>query len=78
MMKKYEYVLFNNYDYRENYDSAREWLFATRQDDFEWETEDDVPEKMVLDEMSFLQESEWDYFKSKCDRNEQEGNLEHF
>ena len=65
-MKKYEYVLYNNYDFNENYDSAREWLFATRQDDFDWETEDDVPEKMILGEMSFLQESEWDYFKSKC------------
>ena len=66
-MKKYEYVLFNNYDYCENYDSAREWLFATRQDDFDWETEDDVPEKMILDEMSFLEESEWAYFRSKCE-----------
>ena len=66
-MKKYEYVLYNNYDYSENYDSAREWLFATRQDDFNWETEDDVPEKMILDEMSFLEESEWAYFKSKCE-----------
>ncbi len=66
-MKKYEYVLYNNYDFSENYDSAREWLFATRQDDFDWETEDDVPEKMILDEMSFLEESEWAYFKSKCE-----------
>ena len=66
-MKKYEYVLYNNYDFSENYASAREWLFATRQDDFDWETEDDVPEKMILDEMSFLEESEWAYFKSKCE-----------
>jgi hypothetical protein len=66
-MKKYEYVLFNNYDYCENHDSAREWLFATRQDDFDWEMEDDVPEKMILDEMSFLEDSEWAYFKSKCE-----------
>ena len=66
-MKKYEYVLYNNYDYSENYNSAREWLFATRQDDFDWETEDDVPEKMILDEMSFLEDSEWAYFKSKCE-----------
>ncbi len=66
-MKKHEYVLYNNYDYSENYDSAREWLFATRQDDFDWKTEDDVPEKMILDEMSFLEESEWAYFKSKCE-----------
>ena len=66
-MKKYEYVLYNNYDFSENYASAREWLFATRQDDFDWETEDDVPEKMILDEMSFLEESEWTYFKSKCE-----------
>ena len=66
-MKKYEYVLYNNYDYSENYASAREWLFTTRQDDFDWETEDDVPEKMILDEMSFLEESEWAYFRSKCE-----------
>lgn len=66
-MKKYEYVLYNNYDFSENYASAREWLFATRQDDFDWETEDDVPEKMILDEMSFLEESEWAYFRSKCE-----------
>ena len=65
-MKKYEYVLYNNYDYSENYASAREWLFTTRQDDFDWETEDDVPEKMILEEMSFLEESEWAYFRSKC------------
>ena len=66
-MKKQEYVLFNNYDYSENYASAREWLFASRQDDFDWETENDVPEKMILDEMSFLEDSEWAYFKSKCE-----------
>ena len=66
-MKKYEYVLYNNYDYSENYASAREWLFAARQDDFDWETENDVLEKMILDEMSFLEESEWTYFKSKCE-----------
>ena len=66
-MKNYEYVLYNNYDFSENYASAREWLFATRQDDFNWETEDDVPEKMILDEISFLEESEWAYFRSKCE-----------
>ena len=66
-MKNYEYVLYNNYDFSENYASAREWLFTTRQDDFDWETEDDVPEKMILDEMSFLEESEWAYFRSKCE-----------
>lgn len=66
-MKNHEYVLFNNYDFSENYDSAREWLFTMRQDDFDWETEDDVPEKMILDEMAFLEQSEWEYFKSKCE-----------
>lgn len=66
-MKKHEYVLYNNYDYGENYASAREWLFHSRQDDFDWETENDVPEKMILEEMSFLEESEWAYFKNKCE-----------
>ena len=66
-MKKYEYVLFNNYDFSEKYDSAREWLFTTHQDDFDWESEDDIPEKMILDEMSFLEDSEWAYFRSKCE-----------
>ena len=50
-MKKQEYVLFNNYDFSENYDYAREWLFTTRQDDFEWETPNDIPETMILDEI---------------------------
>ena len=64
-MKKHEYVLFNNYDFSENYDYAREWLFTTRQDDFEWETPNDIPETMILDEMSFMESSEWSYFQSK-------------
>ena len=66
-MKKQEYVLFNNYDFSENYDYAREWLFTTRQDDFEWETPNDIPETMILDEMSFMESSDWSYFQCKCE-----------
>lgn len=65
MKKIKEIVFYNNIDYSENYNDIRDSLFETRADDFDWTCSDDVPEKMILDEMSFQEECDYQYFKDK-------------
>ena len=65
MKKINEIVIFNNMDFSETYNETRENLFETRADDFDWTCSDDVPEKMILDEMSFQEENDYQYFKDK-------------
>ena len=58
MKKIKEIVIFNNMDFSETYNETRENLYETRADDFDWTCSDDVPEKMILDEMSFQEEND--------------------
>lgn len=63
--KPKEIVLYDTTNYTERYDQARDSLFDSRAYDFDWETADDVPEKMIYEEMSYLQEIDYQYFSDK-------------
>ena len=64
-----EHILFSNYfcDNDENgkdrYDYAREYLFEEYGETEGWETEDDVPDNRVIDEVYAQSEWEWEDFK---------------
>ena len=64
-----EHILFSNYFWendeggKDKYDYAREYLFEEYGEDEEWETEDDVPENRVIDEVYAQSEWDWDDFK---------------
>ena len=64
-MKPHETVLYDTTNHTERYDEARDFLFATRADEFDWKTDNDVPEKMIYDEMSFMQSLDYQYFQDK-------------
>jgi len=64
-MKTHETVLYDTTNHTERYDEARDFLFATRADEFDWKTDNDVPEKMIYDEMSFMQSLDYQYFQDK-------------
>ena len=66
-MKSHETVLYDTTNHTERYDEARNFLFATRADEFDWKTDNDVPEKMIYDEMSFMQSLDYQYFQDKTD-----------
>lgn len=60
-----EIIIYDNTNHEERYDEARDFLFGTRAQDFDWESSDDVPEKMIYDEMSFMEGLDFQYFKDK-------------
>ena len=62
MNKTQDVVLYDTTDYSETYDEIREFLFETRADDFDWTSEDDVPVKMIHQEMNDQQENDFQYF----------------
>lgn len=65
MNKTQDVVLYDTTDYSETYDEIREFLFETRADDFDWTSEDDVPVKMIHQEMNDQQENDFQYFEDK-------------
>jgi hypothetical protein len=64
-----KHVLFSNYHWENDengmdaYDYAREYLFTEYAEEEEWETEDDVPDERVYNEVYFQEECDWDNFK---------------
>ncbi len=67
-MKKIKLItIFDSTDYSERYNETRDYLFASRSNDFDWETSDDVPIDMIHDEMNFQEEIEYQYFKDKLE-----------
>lgn len=69
-----EHILFSNYFWendeegKDSYDYAREYLFEEYGETEEWETEDDVPEDRVIDEVYTQSEWAWDDFKVEFGR----------
>ena len=60
-----EIIIYDNTNYEERYDEAKDFLFGTRAEDFDWQSIDDVPEKMIYDEMSFMESLDFQYFQDK-------------
>ena len=64
-----KHVLFSNYSWesdergKDSYDYAREFLFEEYAEDEGWETEDDIPDNRVDDEVALQEELDWDNFK---------------
>ena len=64
-----EHILFSNYFWendeqgKDQYDYAREYLFTEYGEDEGWETESDVPDNRVTDEVYTQSEWDWDDFK---------------
>jgi hypothetical protein len=68
-----KHVLFSNYledddNGKDKYDYAREYLFEEYAEEEGWESEDDVPDERVNNEVSFQEECDWDNFKSEFGR----------
>ena len=67
-------VLFSNYHWendeygKDQYDYAREFLFEEYGEEEGWETEDDVPDDRVTDEVDTQSEWNWDDFKVEFGR----------
>ena len=60
-----EIIIYDNTNHEERYDEAKDFLFGTRAEDFDWQSIDDVPEKMIYDEMSFMESLDFQYFQDK-------------
>lgn len=60
-----ELVLFDNTNYSERFNETREFLFNQYAEENDWESQDDVPDDMIQDEMSFQEEIDYHYFKDK-------------
>lgn len=66
-----KHILFSNYFWendengKDRYDYARKYLFEKYCESEEWETEDDVPDDRVVDEVYTKSEKDWDGFKVK-------------
>lgn len=58
-------VIYDTTNHTEQYDQARDSLFDSRACDFEWTSPDDVPEKMIYEELSYMQDIEYQYFADK-------------
>ncbi len=60
-----QHILFSNYFFendefgKDHYDYAREYLFTEYAEDEGWESEDDIPDERVTEEV--YQQSEWDW-----------------
>ena len=63
-MKK-AYVFFDNTNYSERFDETRKELYETYAEEYDWDYEEDVPDKMVHDEMNFREELGYQYFEDK-------------
>ena len=69
-----EHILFSNYFWendeegKDQYDYAREFLFEEYGEEEGWETEDDVPDNRVTDEVYAQSEFTWDDFKVEFGR----------
>ena len=60
-----EFVLYDTTNHTERYDEARDFLFASRADEFDWKTDNDVPEDMIYNEISFMESLDYQYFQDK-------------
>jgi len=60
-----ELILFDNTNYCERYTDIRSELYEQYAEEYDWQMEDDVPDKMIYDEMSFREEIDYQYFKDK-------------
>ena len=60
-----EIIIYDNTNHEERYDEAKDFLFGTRAEDFDWQSIDDIPEKMIYDEMSFMEGLDFQYFQDK-------------
>ena len=60
-----EIIIYDNTNHEERYDEAKDFLFSTRAEDFDWQSIGDVPEKMIYDEMSFMKSLDFQYFQYK-------------
>lgn len=58
-------VIYDTTNHTEQYDQARDSLFDSCAYDFDWVTADDVPEKMIYEEISFMQDIDYQYFSDK-------------
>ncbi len=67
-MKNNEYVFFDNTDNCERFDDTQEFLFELYAEDKGWQTKNDIPEKLVWDEMNFQLETEYGDFTQELDR----------
>ena len=60
-----EMIIYDNTNQEERYDEAKDFLFCTRAEDFDWQSIYDVPEKMIYKEMSFMESLDFQYFQEK-------------
>ena len=60
-----EFILYDTTNHTERYDEARDFLFGTRAEEFDWQSDDDVPEDMIYSEVSFMQSLDYQYFQDK-------------
>lgn len=63
-----ELILFDNTNYCERYTDIRSELYEQYAEEYDWQMKDDVPDKMIYDEMSFREEIDYQYFKDKFTR----------
>lgn len=61
-MKNKITVLYDNTYYCTNYKDTQAYLFENYAEEHGWETADDVPEKMIYDEMDEQDRAEWQDF----------------
>lgn len=69
-----KHILFSNYFWendasgKDQYDYAREYLFEEYAEDEGWESEDDVPDDRVFQEVYNQSDFDWDHFKHAFER----------
>ena len=66
-----KHILFSNYFWendeygKDQYDYARDYLFSEYSEDEDWETQDDVPDERVVNEVYAQSEWYWEDFKTE-------------
>ena len=66
-MKKKEIILYDSYYSSEKEQETRDFLFDSRADDEGWKTKEEIPDKLVFDEMEFQDSISWSDLKENLE-----------